>query len=352
AEEHAAQALVLARERGTPSMQAAAHAALGLVASTRVDLDATKEHSQEAIRLARGADDREAYRTLIASLNNLSVVHQQQGEGEESLRLLLEALEIARRARNIWDIAFLNRRLVAHYFLWGDWQAAKRYLNENLRMDLSTPLRLESEWFLKRLEGDWEGAVSLARSIVEHRRRTGDAHGIFLYSMLLAGYSLELGRVHEARDAAAEAAGITESNPDFLFIPLVAFIPEALARGGDYERCEALCARGEALSRAANSPSGLAGALYGRAVLALERGDPDQAVRLFDEILPLAKRVGPVFQAHVLRTLARALIRRGVPGDLERGKAVLQECLMLLEQMGDTRKAQQVRGELAAPVSP
>ncbi|MGH8554826.1 MAG: tetratricopeptide repeat protein [Gammaproteobacteria bacterium] len=216
-------------------------------------------------------------------------------------------------------------------------------------MDLSTILRLQAEWFLKRLEGDWEGAVSLARSILEHARRTGDVQGIFIYSALLAGDCLELGRIQEARDAAAEAAGIAESNPHFLFfITRAAFILEALARGGDYERCEALCARGEALSRAANSPLGLAGALYGRAVLALERGDPDEAVTLFDEILPLAKRVGPVIQAHVLRTFARALTRRGAPGDFERAKAALQECLTLLDQMGDTRKAQQVRTELSS----
>ncbi len=348
AEQHAAQALALATERGTPSMQAGAHSALGLIANFRLDLDAAKEHYLEAIRLARGVDDPEAYRTLATSLNNLALIYEERGEYVEALPLLLEALEIARRARNVYHIAFQNTRLgLLHYFARGDWQAAKRYVNDNLRMDLSPILRLWSERFLRDLEGDWEGAVSLARSILEHDRRTGDVLGIFINSALLAGDCLELGRIQEARDAAAEAAGIAESNPHFLFIRL-AFIPEALARGGDYDRCEVLCARGEALSRAANSPPGLAAALFGRAVLALERGDPDEAVRLFDETLPVATRVGPVLQAHVLRTFARALTRRGAPGDLERAKAVLQECLTLLDQMGDTRKAEQVRAELAA----
>ncbi|MGQ0550092.1 MAG: tetratricopeptide repeat protein, partial [Armatimonadota bacterium] len=348
AEEHAAQALALASERGTLWMQAAAHGVLGLAANFRLDLDAAKEHYRKAIRLARGDDDPEAHRTLGVSLNNLAVIYQERGEDGDALPLLLEALEIARRARNVYDIFFANVRLGVYYFAQGDWQAAKRYANDNLRMDLSPVLRLQAELFLKRLEGDWEGAVSLDRSILEHARRTGDVQTIFISSARLAGDYLELGRIQEARDAAAEAAGIAESNPHFHFVILAAFITEALARGGDYERCEALCARGEALSRAANSPPGLAGALHGRAVLALERGDPHAAVTLFDEILPLATRVGPVLQAHVLRTFARALTRRGAPGDLERARAAFQECLTLLERMGDARKAQQVRTELSS----
>lgn len=348
ADQHAAQALALANDRGTSSMRAGAHQILGLISNFRLDLRAAKEHYQEAIRLARGADDPEAYRTLGVSLNNLAVVFQERGEDVEALPLLLEALEIAQRARNVYDIAFQTMRLGVYHFGQGDWQAAKRYANESLRMDLSTVVRLQSERLLRDLESDWEGAVSLGRSILEHARRTGDVQTIFIRSALLAADCLELGRIEEARDAAVEAAGIAEEHPHFLLFVPVTFIPEALARGGDYERCEALCARGEALSRAANSPPGLASALYGRAVLALERGDPDEAVRLFDEILPPAKRVGPVLHAHVLRTFARALTRRGAPADVQRAKAVLQECLTLLDQMGDTRRAQPVRTELSA----
>ncbi len=348
ADQHATQALALAGERGTPSMRASAHQTLGLISNFRLELDASKEHYLEAIRLTRGADDPEAYRTLVVSLNNLAVVYQERGVDTEALPLLLEALEIAQRARNVYYIGFQNQRLAIHYFGQGDWQAAKRYANESLRTDLSTIPRLQVEHLLRGLEGDWEGAVSLARSVLEHARRRGDVQTIFIYAALLAADCLDLGRIQEARDAAVEAAGIAEEHPHFLFFVPVTFIPEALARGGDYERCEALCARGEALCRATNSLPGLVGALYGRAVLALERDHPDKAVMQFDEVVPLAKQFRPILHAHVLRTFARALTRRGAPGDLERAKAVLQECLTLLEQMGDTRKTQQVRTELSS----
>ena len=76
----------------------------------------------------------------------------------------------------------------------------------------------------------------------------------------------------------------------------------------------------------------------------MERGDPGAAVRLLDETLPLAKPVP--FHASILEKLAQALARRGNPGNMERAKEALQECLTLLEQMGDTRKAEQVRADL------
>jgi len=49
----------------------------------------------------------------------------------------------------------------------------------------------------------------------------------------------------------------------------------------------------------------------------------------------------------MLRKIAQALSRRGAHGDIVRALNVFEECLSLLEQMGDARTAKQVRAELS-----
>lgn len=328
-------------------MQAAAHLVLGTAAHFRVDIDGAMAHYAEAIPLAKAANDPEAYLVLAAALNNVALIHLERGEYAQELRLRLEGLEAARRVKDVRQIASMNIQLGVVHFWRGDWQAAKRYVLDNLRMEISPTARQVSERLLRRMEGDLEASVSMLRDLQEHIRRSGEIQSVFHSSSVLAADCLDLGRVREARDAAAEAADIAENDPHYLLWPWAFFVAEGLARGGDLERCEALCARGEALSRGTHSPPGLAAALFGQGLLALERGDLDRAVERLDESLTLVKPL-PVFYVRVLQTLAQALTRRRESGDTERAKETLRECLVLLEQMGDTRKAEQVRAELAS----
>ncbi len=347
AEQHAAQLLALAKEHGTISMQATAYLASGRIASWRMNIDASKASYSEAIKLARQASNPDAYNTLGIGLNNMAVEHQARGEFAEVLPLLQEAREVARRVKDMRGISFQNVRLAGHYFGQGDSQTAKQYILENLRMPLSAIPLLESERMLRQLDGNWEEAASLTREILEHNRRTGDVQAIAFNSALLALYTLELGETQEAREAAVEAAGIFESNENF-FLYGFGSIAEALARGGEHQRCEAFCARGEALSRAAKSPPGLVSALYGRAMLALEREDRDKAVTQLEESLQLAQSLPVPFRARILHALAQVLSKRRNHSDIERAKELLQQALLLLDQMGLTRKAKQLREELGS----
>ncbi len=349
AQRDADQALDLAKVDGAVAKQAAAYASLGLIAHRRLDLDGAIGYYEEVIKLARELSDPEAYFDLARTLNNMALLYDHRGDHTVAKRLLLEGLEVARRVRNIGQIIFVNIRLSVICFYQGDWEAAKRYALDNLQMPLSLDNLQWSERTLRWLEGNWEAAASLDRALVEHYRRTGDLDRTFVHCAVLTRSSLELGRIHEAREAAAEAAAIAEKYPFYLLGSGIsgsyAFIAEGLARGGDFDRCEALCARAEGVSRAAKSPEGLAAALYGRAILAYERRNDDDAVQLLGEALPLMKSLR-VFCAHMLRALAQAASRRGSEGDVERARGAFQECLSLLEAMGDTRKAEQVRAEL------
>ncbi len=351
AQRHAEQALGLAKVHGVVVLQAAAHAAMGLIAHWRLDLDDARAHYEESIKLVRESSDPEASFTLSRSLNNIALLQQELGEHAAAKRLLLEALEVSERVRNLEYIAFANLRLGYYNFAHGDWQAAKQYAIENLQMPLSLDDLQDAERLLRWLEGNWEAAASLDRTLLQHYRRTGNVMAVFLYCASLAQASVALGRVQEAGEAAAEAATIAEKDQHYLLGHAtgggIAFIVEGLAQGGDYDRCEGLCARAEAVNRAAKSPQGVASVLFGRGVLAFERRNHDAAVQLLDEALPLAKPL-PVLHAHMLHKLAQVLGQRKAQGDIERAKKICQECLRLLDQMGDTRKADQVRTELAA----
>ncbi len=346
AKRHAEQALNLARLHGDSVKQADAQSTLGLIAMRRGDLARAMAHHGEAITLARESSDVDSF-TLGRSLFNMATLHGVRGEDEEALRLMRETLEVYRRAKNFEGISFMNIVLSFTYYSRGDWESAKRHALDNMQMPLSPTMHQESESILRFLEGDLEGALPLAQDALEYNRRTGNEQGIFRYGTLLVLVSLDLGRLQEARGAAAEAARVIENHPHWLSSPAVAFIEEALALAGDHERCETLCARGEAFSRATNSPPGLASALYGRAMLALERDHPDEAVKLLEESLQLAQSLVP-FRARILHGLAQALSKRRNHSDTERAKELLQQAMLLLDQMGDTRKAKQLREELGS----
>jgi len=157
---------------------------------------------------------------------------------------------------------------------------------------------------------------------------------------------LVLGRIDEALDAAGEAAHITERQPSYLLFPPAPFVVEALARGREHARCEALCAKADEIGRTAGSPPGLLVALFGRGASALEQGRHDDAVHLLEDAVPLAKDRGPVMHARLLRAAAEARGRRAAPGDAAQAHTHLTEALALLEGMGDVRGAEQARREL------
>ncbi len=347
AKQHGEQALALAKDHGVLAVQVDVHATLGLIANIRADLNEAMEHYSEAIRLAKEAADPATYHGLMRNLHNMATVHIQRGEHTEVLRLLHEALEIARRGRDVERISFYNRRLSEVYFFLGDWTSSKRHIMDNLQRQLSPTRLQESEYLLSLLEGRLEKAAALAHALATQRQHKGDFPWARYLSAMEAWHNLELGRMEEARAAAAEA--VSEPMPVVMQSMVIGFIAEAFARGGDHERCEMFCDRVEAFSRATNSPLTLAGTLAGRAVLAVERGDLHRAVTLLEESLPLTKSL-PVIHAHALHTLGRVLTQRGERGDSERAKRRLQECLKLLEQMGDTRKVERVRAEFTSLV--
>lgn len=176
-------------------------------------------------------------------------------------------------------------------------------------------------------------------------QRTGDVQGVFFIGARLIWAHLEQGNVAEAVGVAQVAAEAEETQGLFLgFLP--AFVTEALARSGHHERCAALCSRGEEVSRTAGSIRGFTGVRTGRAMLDMEQGNFDDAIRRLDEVLAVVHF--PMYRVYAMQKLGWALARRGREGDLQRARQVLADCLDRAEKIGDRRKAAQIRGELAS----
>ena len=87
-------------------------------------------------------------------------------------------------------------------------------------------------------------------------------------------------------------------------------------------------------------------ALYGKGILALERGDVDMAVGCFQDILDHSDAHDD--RASTRWALGRALARRGGKEDIDLAHQSYAESVDLFEKMEARRYADLVRGEMAA----
>ncbi|HLA24063.1 MAG TPA: tetratricopeptide repeat protein, partial [bacterium] len=346
AEHHGREALRLGREAGLLSVQAHALTTLGLTAwhnTGRMEDAAT--YYQEAIEIARRASDVEGYYALGRALNNLALIYYARGEPRNALPLMQEARDGAGRARDTEQIAFHNNQLGRSYVMLGEWDRAREYFLDNLRRPLSRINQQWSELWLYWLNGEWESAAGVGRALLEYYLDRFD-QGVVTAGGQLVWHLVDLERVEEAAEVAALILPRYLQDPRYMDWPSFFPLPEALALGKRRTPCEEVCTVAEEYGRKTDAPVALAAAAIGRAALALADRQPERAVALLEGARPMVERFGPVLQARILRRLGHALRARGIEGGRTRGRAVLEECLGLLDRMGDRRMAGLVRKEL------
>ncbi len=346
-ERHAREAVRLAEEIGDRSREAGALTTLGLLAHRSDDRrQEAKELYLRAIAVARTTHNAEGRYALGRALNNLGLLFFEEGSDGEGQRLMLEALEAAKKARDIEGIVFHNGQASFASFMRGEWDRAREFLLDSLQRPLSPRNRRISEARLKWLEGEWEIALDLTRDLAQEPNPF--PQWTFSFNGEAAWHALDLNRVDEAADAAERAADAIDVESGFILWPFFLAVAEALGRSGRRERCEQVCALADDQGQRIGAPAALMGSALGRAALATYDGDASRAVQLLQGALPQAERAVPVQRARFLRRLGWTLRARGAEGDRERARIVLEECLQLLEQMGDRRMAGLVRTELEA----
>jgi len=346
AEYHGREALRLAKEAGSLSMQAHALTTLGLTVWRRTgSIQEADAYYAEAIEIARGASDVEGYYALGRALNNAAIIYFNRGEWRKAVLLLEEARDASGRARDTEQIAFHNLQLSAHYFNLGEWERAREYVLDNLRRPLSRTNQQISERMLHSLNGEWESAAEVGRALLDYHLDRFDQAAV-IFGGHLTRHLVDLERVEEAAEVASLILPKVLGDHRYMAWPPFVPLPEALALAGRKAPCEELCTVAEEFGRSGDAPNAVAAAAIGRAALSLKDGQADRAVALLEEALPMAERFGPVLKARMLKWLGRSLRARDIEGDRTRSRAVLEECISLLDRMGDRRMAGIVRQEL------
>jgi predicted ATPase len=346
ATDHLQQGLDLAVEHRAALMQADGHVSLGLIAQRNVDFDRAMAQYTQALAILRESVDPQAHYIRSRALTNMAAVHVERGQWDDVIAVLRQSVDEARRSRNFGLLVVALWRLAAQYFFEGQWKMARELAEENLQLPLSSPWIEDSRTMLRRMDGDLQGAIASLSKSAKEAKRTGDQQMTFVRYADLTWAYLELGLWEKAREAADEGAIAIEGDESFLMGFRSAFVAEALVRTGEHERCRVLCERGEAVNRKAGSSRGFSGVRVGRAMLDLDQGDLEGAVRRLEEALSVIHY--PLWRVHAMQRLAWAFQRRGREGDKGRAVATLRQTLALLDQMGDKRKAEQVRAEITA----
>ncbi len=344
---HGQEALRMAKETGDRSREADALTTLGLVAHrSAAARGEAKVLYLQAVAVGRTARDAEGHYALGRALNNLALLSFEEGKFEEALPLLHEALEAAKRSRDVEGIVFHNGQVGFTYFMSGQWERAREHALDSLQRPLSPRNQHVTEMRLAWLEGDWERALERSREVAEEFDPFPQT--TFTLNGETAWHALDLERFEEAAAAAERAATAIEVDTDYTAWPPFLAVAEALGRAGRRRLCEDLCAAADEHGTQIGGPLALMGSALGRAAMALHDGEPGRAVDLLRNAAPYAEKAGPVTKARFLRRLGWALKACGAEGDQEKARQVLADCLQLLERMGDRRMADLVRAELEA----
>lgn len=347
-ESHGREALRRGKEAGSLSIQAHALTTMGLTAWHRTGRrEDAAVYYREAIEVARRASDVEGYYALGRALNNLAIFYWERGEPEQALPLQHEAREAAGRARDTEQIAFHNLQLNLSYFTLGQWVRAREHVMDNLGRPLSRINQQWSELRLHWMNGEWESAADVSRAILDYYRdQLGQ--GVVTAGGQLVWLLVDLERREEAAEVAASMLPMYLEDRRYTAWATFIALPEALALGHRRAPCEELCTIAEEFGRTSDAPIAIVAAGVGRAALALNDGQPGRAVAVLEDALAqLGEGFGPVIRVRVLRWLGRTLRARGADGDLKRSREAFEECLTLLERMGDRRMAGLIRQELA-----
>ncbi len=298
-----AKAALLYLERGGDFVDIGAiHYRLGTLATEEGQLDAARDHLEEALAWDHGelaGDDR----SIAASTLAISNLDLQQGDVDAAMAGLERTRALLWRTPDDAVLANVYGLLA---------QISHTRSNHGEALDL------------------FDQALAL-------RRRAGSPYlGYELCNS--ARVLLSMGRTADARDRSREALSAMEASfgdtSVETTVPL-AVLSSALRRLGELEQAERLAWRAVITLESAgreDSPS-LAGPLMQVGEIAAERGNVEQAVAHLERSLEIRRRhsVRPTFIAATLISLAEAVARRSVPEALDHAR----EAVTVLETAGE-----------------
>ncbi|HXV34032.1 MAG TPA: LuxR C-terminal-related transcriptional regulator, partial [Gaiellaceae bacterium] len=345
--EHAQEAVELAEQAGDVDVLARA---LGERIRRRILCGGgfDPELADRALALAPETARVSAYespeRSVGTALALLDRVDEARPLLEHSLHRAVDAGEVEGEIGILMHLAELETRA-------GRWELADGYIHRSLDLERASGLPdLAYGLAVRALVAALLGDVEEARRAGEEGSAAAEAAGQQIFAVLnehaLGFLDLSLGDA----DAAARRLGplwdrlLAIGIRDPTVFPVLPEAVEALLAAGELEAGERLVERLEKDGTRLDRPLALAVAHRGRALLAAERRQPEEALEALARSLAETERLGSAFER------ARTLLAAGRIHRRERRKgkarAALEQALALFEELGAVLWAERAREEL------
>ncbi len=338
AEAASAEAVEIAERVGDPGLLAAARLARRMGLWRRDMLEERTREAEQALELARRAQHT---RLELNALLYLIGDYMEAGRVEESRRAFAEFRQIGDELHQAVYTVFADFVQGTFHLLAGEYDAAQRMGEGALAAGLASHGPNSRHAYGGQVfclawdRGELASTLPLVEAIA-----TGE-HVLPIWKVAYAGALYEADRIEESRAVYDEilADGRVNLPDDSLFFTGAGFLVEVARAHRDAE--------GAALLRATLEPycgriaiTGLGGTGIGPVtryvgVAAHLTGDLDAADRLLRRAHDEAVAIGsPPHRAKALRDLARVLVDRGEPGDVEEAVALVEQARELAASIG------------------
>jgi tetratricopeptide (TPR) repeat protein len=285
---------------------------------------------------------------LFLCLHHLAAVARDRGEFAACRNYAERGLVWSERVQDSHFIAVTTWDRGMSAFYTGDWQQARLDIEQavTLTRPHGTPLGaylLLHLGLLCLVEGMWDDAVEY---LEEGNRVAGaDLEARRLAQGMLAERDLLAGEPGAARDRILpllDQPGLQEWTVTGL-LPVLAWAQLEL---GEVEEAALVIGQAVVRARAQHMRIALVDALRVRAMVALRRGEPEEAARSLDEGLTLARCMPyPYAEARLLQVYGREQTQ---PGNRSSGRERLEAALAIFQRLGARKDVERTEQWLAA----
>jgi class 3 adenylate cyclase/tetratricopeptide (TPR) repeat protein len=340
------KALRLAERLGETRAASRAHGIFGRVFGRIGDSAKARENLERSVELARGSDEGETIRALLALGNHLEISDADYSGAEASYT---EALALAQRVGDLPAQVELHAALATLTFYRADWEAVERFTEDSAelaeREGLVGKLCLPyaSRGLLRWRTGDWDAAERSFRRAAELAEQVGWSEVSFAALLGLATVLRDRGEFGDAETVLAQALDVCER---------AGLIAQSIQAMSSRALILALGSRMEQAREAASEAADLADRLHypvGQAAALEAQGATDEGLDRGNELLEQAAAawtgIGrPLDAARCRLALGKRLAKHGDARARETLEAVGTE----LEELGVAHLATVARESLQA----
>lgn len=301
------------------------------------------------LAVAVGAADRVGI-TSPGPRSNLSAVLWDQGADiETTLRIHTEAMEICRRAGNLWGVAFSLHNMSQEEFERGDWARADALCAESIATFERIGASFGAEYpridmaSRRALRGDLQGAMQELRALLASVQAGRDVQGQRGCYWDLVGLHLASGQPDVALavlDEASASLGLGPDSPGMLWT-FGALRADALSQVGRTDEARTVIDEALKLVEGAGAWRLAWNGRRARGKVLSLLGQFEEADRDFSfaaESFRAARR--PLLLGRTLRDWGAALIREGSAPSRQRAQVLKEEALTIFDQLGDRLDAE------------